>query len=180
VNSKDRIIQAAERIVLRDGVAHLTLEAVAVEAGLSKGGVLYNFPTKDHLIRGMIQRLISVYESRMNRFYQQDPHPTGRRLRAYLNASFPEPDEEYRRSLQVSAALLAAVSTNPALLEPVQQEFRKWQEWVREDGLDLVTGAIVRLAAEGLWLADLFGLAELEPELRRKVLERLREMTRQA
>jgi len=79
----------------------------------------------------------------------------------------------------VSAALLAAVSTNPAMLAPVQEQFRKWQEWIREDGLDLVNGAIVRLAAEGLWLADLFGLAELEPDLRRRVLERLRELTRQ-
>jgi AcrR family transcriptional regulator len=179
MSSKDRILQAAERIVLRDGVAHLTLEAVAAEAGLSKGGVLYNFPSKDDLVRGMISRLIETYESRMRRLFEQDPEPVGRRLRAFLNASFPEPDQEYRRSLQVSAALLAAVSTNPAMLAPVQEQFRKWQEWIREDGLDLVNGAIVRLAAEGLWLADLFGLAELEPDLRRRVLERLRELTRQ-
>ncbi len=178
MNSKNRILEAAERIVLRDGVSHLTLDAVAAEAGLSKGGVLYNYPTKDALIAGMVRRLLDLYETRMRRFFEQDPEPVGRRLRAYLNAAFPEPNEEYQRSLQVSVALLAALSTNPALLEPVREEFRKWKEWIAEDGLDMVDGAIVRLAAEGLWLADLFGLAVLEPELRRQVLNRLREFTR--
>ena len=38
--TKGRIIDAAEEGVLRDGVAHLTLEAAAAKAGLSKGGVL--------------------------------------------------------------------------------------------------------------------------------------------
>lgn len=179
MNSKDRILEAAERIILRDGASHLTLEAVAAEAGLSKGGVLYNFPSKDDLIRGMIRRLLDLYETRMDRLYRQDPDPVGRRLRAYLNAAFPEPNQEYQRSIRVSAALLAALSTNPALLEPVREQFRKWKEWILEDGLDMVTGAIVRLAAEGLWLADLFGLAVLDPQLRRQVLERLREFTRQ-
>ncbi len=178
MNSKDRILEAAERIVVRDGVSHLTLDAVAAEAGLSKGGVLYNYPTKEALINGMVRRLLDLYETRMMRLLEQDPDPVGRRLRAYLNASFPEPNEEYQRALQVSAALLAALSTNPALLEPVREQFRKWRDWICEDGLDIVDGAIVRLAAEGLWLADLFGLAALEPELRRQVLHRLRDLTR--
>jgi len=48
--TQQSIIAAARRIVQRDGVAHLTIEAVAREAGFSKGGVLYHFPTKDSLI----------------------------------------------------------------------------------------------------------------------------------
>jgi hypothetical protein len=44
--SKDRILDAAERVVLRDGVTHLTLDAVAAETGISKGGLLYHFPSK--------------------------------------------------------------------------------------------------------------------------------------
>lgn len=178
-SSRDRILNAAERIVLRDGVARLTLEAVARESGLSKGGVLYHFPSKEELIRGMLRRLVETYEERMNELGRQDPEPRGRRLRSFLRASFPEPDRRYRRSLRVSAALLAAVSTDPALLAPVREEFRKWRRWIREDGLDPVMAAIIRLAAEGLWLADLFGLAELELELRRRVLQRLSELTRQ-
>ena len=38
------------------GVAKLTLEAVAKEAGVSKGGLLYHFSNKEALIEGMIVR----------------------------------------------------------------------------------------------------------------------------
>ena len=39
----------------RDGVSAMTLEAVAREAGLSKGGLLYHFASKDELIAAMLQ-----------------------------------------------------------------------------------------------------------------------------
>ena len=48
--TQQSIINAARRIVKRDGVAHLTIEAVERGAGFSKGGVLYHFPTKESLI----------------------------------------------------------------------------------------------------------------------------------
>jgi hypothetical protein len=41
-DTKRRIVDAAEEVVLRDGVARLTLDAAAAEAGLSKGGILYH------------------------------------------------------------------------------------------------------------------------------------------
>lgn len=178
MNTKDRILDAAERIVLRDGVGRLTLDAVAAEASLSKGGVLYNFPTKDDLIRGMIDRLIHLFETEMARFSEQDPDPAGRQTRAYLSASFPETTEWTERCNQVAAAVLAAVATNRSLLEPLREHFRVWKESVKEDGLDPVIATMIRLAGEGLWAADLFGVEVLDADLRRGVLERLREFTR--
>ena len=59
--TQQSIIAAARRIVQRDGVAHLTIEALAREAGLSKGGVLYHFPTKDSLIEGMITSFLEAF-----------------------------------------------------------------------------------------------------------------------
>ena len=52
--TKLEVLRAAHRVVLRDGVSALTLEAVAREAGRSKGGLLYHFPTKEALIQGLI------------------------------------------------------------------------------------------------------------------------------
>ncbi len=61
-STKERILNAAEGVVLRDGVARLTLEATAAEAGLSKGGVLYHFPSRDALVTGMVARLIDLFD----------------------------------------------------------------------------------------------------------------------
>ena len=45
-NTQKAILDAANRIVIGQGVERLTLEQVAAEAGMSKGGLLYHFPRK--------------------------------------------------------------------------------------------------------------------------------------
>ena len=57
-SSREKILDAAAELVSEIGSGRLTLDAVAERAGLSKGGLLYNFPTKEALLQGMIQRLI--------------------------------------------------------------------------------------------------------------------------
>jgi hypothetical protein len=51
--SREAILDAAEALVGEAGAAHLTLDGVAARAGASKGGVLYNFATKEAPVRGM-------------------------------------------------------------------------------------------------------------------------------
>src|SRR5918995_4669163 len=57
-SSREKILDAAAELVSEIGSGRLTLEAVAERAGLSKGGLLYNFPTKEALLQGMVQRLV--------------------------------------------------------------------------------------------------------------------------
>ena len=49
-NNRTRILEAATRVVERDGVRRLTLEATAEEAGLTRGGMKYHFRDKDALM----------------------------------------------------------------------------------------------------------------------------------
>src|SRR5438128_11419615 len=74
----DLILTAAERVVLRDGVLRLTVEAVAREAKLSKGGVLYHFATKESLIQAMLDRLIHNYERESALQHADDTGPRDR------------------------------------------------------------------------------------------------------
>jgi AcrR family transcriptional regulator len=48
--SKQEILEAARRILLGSGVAAMTLEAVASEAGISKTGLYYYFRSKEELV----------------------------------------------------------------------------------------------------------------------------------
>jgi AcrR family transcriptional regulator len=178
-SSKTRILDAAERVVTRDGAAHLTLDAVAAEVPLSKGGVLYHFPSKDDLIRGMIARLQELFEREMERLAAEDPCPIGRRTRAYLNTSFSlEPSEFSVRVGQVAAPLIAAVATNPVLLEPVWERGKAIDATLLQDGIDPARAMLVRLAADGLWLNRAFGVPPLDADLERQVIMRIQELTR--
>lgn len=58
INSRTKILDAAAQIIREVGASRLTLDAVAQRAGISKGGLLYNFPSKDALLQGMIQRIV--------------------------------------------------------------------------------------------------------------------------
>ena len=162
---------AAENVVVRDGVARLTLAATAAEAGLSKGGVLYHYPSRDALIVGMVDRLIEDFSADMSRSVAGDDSP-GALSRAYVRATF-SPGGEAEREQRLGAALVAAVAAEPALLAPLRDDVAGWQERLVDDGIDPVTATVLRLAADGLWFTEMFGLGTLEPELRDEVARRL-------
>jgi AcrR family transcriptional regulator len=175
IATKRRLLETANRIVQRDGAARLTLDAVAAEAGVSKGGVLYHFPSKDALIRGMLDLLLydldELDESPVKAPLEESP---GAWLRGYI-ASSVHVDEDVRA---LKAALLAAAAANPDLLEPMRERYRAWQARAEHDGIDPGLATLLRLAADGLWIADLLDLAPPADELRARVIERMIEATR--
>jgi AcrR family transcriptional regulator len=177
--TKQRIISAAEEVVLRQGVARLTLDAAAAEAGLSKGGVLYHFPTRDALVAGMVDKIIDEFDRDLAEQLASDRGP-GSFTRAYIRATLApalaRPDHQDR----LGAAVIAAAAAQPALLLPLQAAQDRWQARLVEDGLDPALATVLRLACDGLWMCDLFGLAPPSPSLRAEVAVRLEAMTRVA
>jgi AcrR family transcriptional regulator len=173
--SKTRILDAAEDVVLRDGVAHLTLDAVAAETQMSKGGVLYHFHSKDDLIRGMIRRMHEEFDEEVRRRIAEDACRTGRTVRALLNTTFSkEPSARTARMDRIAAGLLAAVATNRILLGDLKEYSQRIEREIANEGLDPVTAFVIHAAADGLWLSGLFGIAHPSGEMRELVIERLR------
>jgi AcrR family transcriptional regulator len=169
--TRQQILQVASQIVQRDGVARLTIDAVAREAKLSKGGVLYHFPCKEALVSGMIMDHIESFTHDLTRNLSEESG-AGQWLRAYLRAS----DDTVHQEPDPVVCLIAAIATNPGLLAPLQQHFALWQEQAVHDGLSPALATILRLAIDGLWFADLFQLAPPEGELRKEVLQLLHTM----
>jgi len=177
--TKRRILDASERVVLRDGVGHLTLEAAAGEAGLSKGGVLYHFPTRDSLVAAMVTRIIEQFDDDIASYLPgagtREAGLPGAYARAYVRATLEPvtPGEE-----RLGAALLAAAAAEPELVVPLQEAAARWQARLVDDGLDPTLATVIRLACDGLWLCDLFGLASPRAELRAQVGAAFEQMTR--
>ncbi|MDQ6419383.1 TetR/AcrR family transcriptional regulator [Paenibacillus sp. LHD-117] len=173
-NSKRALLlDAASRIVKEEGVGKLTLEAVAKEAGVSKGGLLHHFASKDDLIKGMVEedtdRFVADVESRA----EKDPAARGRWSRAYVSSTFDDVGETDGFKI----ALITALFAKPDLLGKLQDQYKIWQNQIQEDGIDPVNATIARLAADGLWFGELFGFGELDADLRGKVYARLLELT---
>jgi AcrR family transcriptional regulator len=172
--TREAILRAADWVVVEEGVSGMTLEAVAREAGVSKGGLLYHFPCKEALIGGMTGRLIEGFEAVLGRELRKDRGAGGGRwTRVYARAGFAE-DRWY---LQVSAGLLVGVAEDPTLLDPLRRSFQDGQRWAERDGIDPAVATLVRLAADGLFFVELLGFAPAEGALRKRVLEALLSLT---
>src|SRR3954462_15817205 len=72
-SSREKILDAAAELVKEIGAGRLTLEAVAERAGLSKGGLLYNFKSKEVLLKAMIQRIIDEVEAEKEQWRAKAP-----------------------------------------------------------------------------------------------------------
>jgi len=171
---RDRLLDAAEAVVAREGVSHLTLEAVANEAGVSKGGLLYHFPAKSALITAVVERLGNRCESRQAETVAADPQRAGAFARAYVTVR-THPADPQRESIHT--AVLAAIGTDPEYLDPLRRRIAEWQQRLESDGIDPVTATIVRLAIDGLAVGRLLKVPMPEGEMRERVIEKLVQMT---
>ena len=155
----DLLLKAAAQVIRRAGSLNLTLEAVAREAGVSKGGLLYHFPNKDALVAALIAQELDTGDRLLAESYERTAPRPGRWARAYADLTFGSDLSQDAGASEVGAGLFAAVALNPELLEPVQERYRQWQQQAESDGLEPGLGTLLRLAMDGLWLTDLLGLA---------------------
>ncbi|MEV5705633.1 TetR/AcrR family transcriptional regulator [Actinoallomurus sp. NPDC052274] len=170
---RDRILDAVERVLVSAGADAVRLDAVAAEAGVSKGGLLHHFRSKQALLEGVLNRLVDRFEAEL----PPGGSPPGAFTRAWLDATIPDADAPARdHTDQVSVALLAGMSGGPEVLAALRRHYETWQRRLADDGLDPATATLVRLAVDGWWMARLLDLAPPGGDLHRQVRARLTAM----
>jgi AcrR family transcriptional regulator len=163
-DARTRILDAAERIVQAKGVAGLTLDAAAKEAGVSKGGLLYHFGSKEALLIGLLTRLATYIEADFQGVLAQQPAGKGRTARAMLAWTFDHPDSVCEQHERAAGVFLAAFHQDPALLDPIRRVFDRVRASLREDGLPPGHAMAVMAACDGLFMSRVFEMYELSDE----------------
>lgn len=169
VTRKVEILHAASKIVSERGIFNLTLEATAVEAGVSKGGLLYHFPSKEALVKGMVEHLADNYREKIAASAAESDEEKGKWIKSYVDVTFNNP----YRNKDMHAGLLAAKAVNGELLDPIRNLYSEWQEEISDDGIDPVKATIIRLATDGLWLSELFDINQLTEEKKKVIYGKL-------
>jgi AcrR family transcriptional regulator len=165
---RTRILDAAEAMVRARGVSGLTLEAAAREAGVSKGGLLYHFASKEALLAAMLNRLADFVAEDFAEGMQRLPPGPGRAARAMLAWGLEVSEAEANeRCDRAAAVFLAAFHHDPALLDPMRAVVAGLRNAVAADGLPPGHGMAVMAAMDGLFMARIFGMYELAPAERR-------------
>lgn len=164
---RGEIVDAALRLILKNGFHNTTLDQVAVQAKVSKGLVSYYFPKKDELFLAVLQLMIERLRSDLESAYRADL-PARERLRLNFRNLF----DNGKRTRQYYTVVIDFLSQ--ALRERAVQGYTEviydttltYVEWTITDGIrsgefrqvDAASMAAVLVAMmEGLVLQWLFG-----------------------
>ena len=174
LQTREAVLRAAAQVIARYGAGGFTIEAVAQEAGLTKGGVLHHFPSKVDLILGLLTQVIEGFQARVTAELAAEPEgQPGRWLRAYIRTVFLADYE----NASLLPPLAATVAADPQILASIRRSFEESQQAAISDGLDPVQAAIIRLAVDGMVFTRAFGLNVLDAETSRAACEQLLNLT---
>jgi AcrR family transcriptional regulator len=84
-SNRDKILDGVVRLIERDGVTAVTFDAVAAETGITRGGIIYHFSSRDELILATHQHLARQWEAQLLSL-TPDPDLPADRYKAYVQS----------------------------------------------------------------------------------------------
>ncbi|PWJ91989.1 MULTISPECIES: TetR/AcrR family transcriptional regulator [Mesorhizobium] len=171
-NSREKILAAAADVARESGPGSLSLEAVASRAGVSKGGLLYNFPTKAKLMQGLVEGYLREFEHALDsaRTNDKDENP----LAVYIRLSANDCEDK-----QPSASwIFSAIAEDPDFMTPIKTFKRQLFERLKGETPDLKSLLVCYLAIEGLRSMNLFDSDVLSKDERELLVSSLLEIAR--
>jgi AcrR family transcriptional regulator len=173
-DTKQLILKAAKELTQEFGAEHLTIDAVAKRAGLSKGGVMYHYKTKKDLLVDMVNSYAQHLEHKLESGKEKNRQSLDPLVPGFISwfETFKKNDEGSR---VWGASLFAVHSHDPQLLEPVHDWYKKLFEEIRKSPYGFEKAASTILTLEGLFYLNLFDMDYLTEEEHAKLLKYLKE-----
>ena len=156
--ARQKVLDAARRIVETRGAGHLTFEMLAEESGVTRGGITYHFRTKEELLKALIEADIADWNAAAEQLGGAGlPCAKAARMIGHVRSAMADEADAHRRFV---AGMLSAAMVDPGLLDPVRAhnacEFAGW-EW---DDADLERYLLL-LAADGVFWNQIFDVSPL-------------------
>jgi AcrR family transcriptional regulator len=168
-NSRAKILAAAADVAREFGPGSVSLEAVASRAGVSKGGLLYYFPSKARLMQALVEHYLAEFRSSLSQ-----AQAGGETL---LTAFIKRAAAECREKQPASRSwIFSAISQDPDFLSPLRSFHQQLFANLKEDNSDLKAVLICYLAIEGLRSMNLFDFDILSTEERELLVASLLEI----
>ncbi len=169
LSHRENLIDAAEAIVTEQGVGELTLERVAARAGVTKGGLIYHYKTRDALLQALVERLTGKIEERS----RAGAATRGNNVQGLLLALIDDAFEMNREEKTLMANLLAAVSTHPNQLGPVRRMYERINGALTGAGEHAGVALMISCALDGLLFMELLDIQHFSAEQRQQMRDAL-------
>lgn len=153
--ARQRVLDAYQSILIADGERAATLDAVAKVAGVSKGGLLYHFASKDDLAEALAELLAVLTEQDLERMRKAPEGPVA----YYIRTSVMEDDSLDRALIAMTRLAQGGSATASVALREVR---RRWADVIRPHVRDETALDLVMLLSDGLYFNN--SLAEPNEE----------------
>ncbi len=137
--SSQQIIDAAIRVIAREGYARTSLLEIAKEAGMSKGALHYHYPTKEALIHAVLETACNVVQARTIEAWSpsDDPFEALRKSLEELWATRAERTDEALVVADLLALSLYDQSLRPRLAEFYELGARQIRQYLEDNLISL-------------------------------------------
>lgn len=158
--TRDRLVDAFAALVVSQGARSATLEAVAARAGVSKGGLLYHFASKDALVEGMLQRLQALAAVDLEDMRTAPEGPAEYYVRTSATEGlFPIDVTTDVLGCTLVAAMRLAQEGDARVVRAYSTVNDAWRELIEQQvGGDRATARLIQLIGDGLWASASMGI----------------------
>jgi AcrR family transcriptional regulator len=148
--AREKILAAAAASARDVGPGNLSLDAVAERAGVSKGGLLYHFPSKSKLLEALVEQHLRDFDAALGEKEKAHGGGPNSLAAAYIDLFVAE------QASPPPAGVLAAMVENPQLLVPVSRFKRSMLDRLKANASDKNGALAMFLALEGMRSLRLF------------------------
>lgn len=170
VIDQEAILDAAERVVARQGAAGLTIDAVAAEAGVSKASVLYDCKTKQGVIEAVVERAFRNDNALHAQIEEKLGTTDDTAIRGRIQAASVPPPESFRA---VALNLSAALALDDRLRKKMQANQAMVIERITRTSASPRGALLAYLALEGLKLLEYFDFHRFDASERERLLREI-------
>ena len=155
IRTRRALLDTAARLVAERG-AGISLDLIAQSAGVSKGGLLHHFRSREALFVGLVEEWLSRFDAAVERHVDPDDHGPGRLTRAYVRANFDAVVADLDEKLWRSPAIRSVLLSTPAVLRLADESDSRWRAALGDDGLHPDRVTLITHALDGMVYAQLF------------------------
>lgn len=121
--TREDILRAALALLVDEGYAAMTMRRVATACDMKLGNLTYHFPTREDLLRELLEAVISAYENSFEEFIQMDTVPPEERLAEICGLILE--DIRTKKTTRVFPELWALSNHDTFVFERVQELYAR-------------------------------------------------------
>ena len=160
----DALLDAAERVAIRDGAVGLSIDAVAREAGISKSRVVYDYKSKSGLLKALVERRLKVEA------HCQARNPE---LCARIATAEETPNDDDRA---IALTLCAAMSSEEPLQDMIRDVVARDLDAVKRPAADATLALVAYLALHGLCSLEYMDIHRFDEAERKAILAQIQQL----